>query len=150
LKLTPIVPTGLSQPVSLSLPVAIRRIVAALHPEKIILFGSYARGNPTPDSDVDLLVIMRATDSARDRSWAVSRLFLPRPFSVDILVRTPQEIQSAIEKDNFLSGKFWTKGQSSMNEANDPLAWIARARVFYPRFGVTVVLNQSHHSQLCE
>lgn len=34
------------------------RIVSGVHPEKIILFGSYAYGTPTKDSDVDLLVIM--------------------------------------------------------------------------------------------
>ena len=46
-------------PVSNTLPGAIQRIVSELKPEKIILFGSYAYGNPTPDSDVDLLVIMK-------------------------------------------------------------------------------------------
>jgi len=53
-----IAPTGFGVPVSQQLPEAVRRIVETLHPEKIILFGSYARGNPTSDSDVDLLVIM--------------------------------------------------------------------------------------------
>ncbi len=58
------IPTGLSVPVGEALPLAVERIVQELHPEKIILFGSYANGNPTPDSDVDLLVIME-TDQAR-------------------------------------------------------------------------------------
>ena len=36
----------------------VRRIVERFHPEKIILFGSYARGTAGPDSDVDLLVVL--------------------------------------------------------------------------------------------
>ena len=43
--------------------------------EKVILFGSYARGNPTPDSDVDLLVIWDTRRSRTQRSLAVSKLF---------------------------------------------------------------------------
>gem|GEM_PF-1168189 len=65
-------------PVGESLPVAIQRIVQALHPEKIILFGSFAYGHPSPDSDVDLLVIMDTDAPPHQRSWAVSRLLLPR------------------------------------------------------------------------
>ena len=42
----------------------VHRIVAVLHPEKIILFGSYAYGRPSDDSDVDLLVIRWGTHSA--------------------------------------------------------------------------------------
>ncbi|HLF73922.1 MAG TPA: nucleotidyltransferase domain-containing protein [Anaerolineales bacterium] len=36
----------------------VRQIVEKFHPQKIILFGSYARGNPRPESDVDLLVVL--------------------------------------------------------------------------------------------
>ncbi len=54
---TEVRPTGFP-PVAKTLPKAVKRIVAELKPEKIILFGSYAYGNPTPDSDVDLLVVM--------------------------------------------------------------------------------------------
>jgi uncharacterized protein len=100
-----IIPTGLTQPVDVSLPAAVKRIVTTLNPEKIILFGSFAHGNPTPDSDIDLLVIMHTSESSKERSWAVSQLLLPRPFPVDILVRTPEEIESALEnKDFFIQG----------------------------------------------
>ena len=60
-------------------------------PEKIILFGSYAYGKPTPDSDVDLLVIMPQRQVRRNMSvrmrWAV-----PRTFPLDLLVRSGQEL----------------------------------------------------------
>jgi predicted nucleotidyltransferase len=68
-------------------------IVDTFDPERIILFGSYAYGHPTPNSDVDLLVIMESEDRPLKRSAQISKLLQPRPFPMDILVRTPDEIQ---------------------------------------------------------
>jgi predicted nucleotidyltransferase len=93
------------------LPVAIQRIVTELDPEKIILFGSYAYGDPTPDSDVDLLIIMETDKSSKDRSWAVSRLLMPRQFPVDIIVKNPSEIKQAIKENDPFLNKVLTKGQ---------------------------------------
>ena len=81
----------------------VRRIVVALNPAQIVLFGSYAYGHPTPDSDVDLLVIMETDQKPAERQMAVSRLIRPRPFPVDILVRTPEEIKKALHlQDPFI------------------------------------------------
>jgi len=99
------------RPVSETLPEAVQRIAQALQPEKIILFGSYAYGTPTPDSDVDLFVVMETSASGAERSWAVSRLLIPRPFPVDILVRTPQEIEQALEKGDFFIKEIVTQGE---------------------------------------
>lgn len=85
--------------------------VDELHPEKIILFGSYANGAPTPDSDVDLLIIMETEAPSKERSWAVSRLLLPRPFPVDILVRTPREIATALERGDFFIREIISHGK---------------------------------------
>ncbi len=68
-------------------------IVEAFDPQQIILFGSYAYGNPTSDSDIDLLVIMDSAERPAKRAARISRLLHPRPFPMDILVRTPEEIQ---------------------------------------------------------
>ncbi len=106
-----IVPTGCERPVSETLPQAVRRIVCALRPHKIILFGSYAYGAPTPDSDVDLLVVMDTAASARERHLPVCRLLRPRPFPVDILVRTPQEIEQALDKGDFFIEEIVTQGK---------------------------------------
>jgi predicted nucleotidyltransferase len=95
-----VIPTGRSIPVSQALTEAVRKIVAALNPEKIILFGSFAIGNPTPDSDVDLLIIMDTALEPRERSWQVSRLLIPRQFPVDILVKTPEEVDQEIRSNN--------------------------------------------------
>ena len=106
-----IVPTGCEQPVSETLPQAVRRIARRLRPEKIILFGSYAYGKPTADSDVDLLVVMKTRMQRKDRSWAVPRLLIPRPFPVDIIVKTPGEIGRALAKGDFFIEEITTQGK---------------------------------------
>lgn len=93
-----IVTIGRKTPVNRALTLAVDKIVATIHPQKIILFGSFAYGSPTPDSDVDLLIIWDTPLPLTERSWQVSRLMLPRPFPVDILVKTPQEIAEALKK----------------------------------------------------
>ncbi len=99
-------------PVAETLPDAIGRIVSELKPEKIILFGSYAYGKPSPDSDVDLLVIMKTKAKEIDRFVAVSNLLYPRQFPVDILVRTPQEIEAETrKKGNFFMREILKKGK---------------------------------------
>lgn len=99
-------------PVVETLPGAIARIVSELKPEKIILFGSYAYGNPTPDSDVDLLVIMKTKAKEIDRYVAVSNLLYPRQFPVDILVKTHREIEAAArKKGNFFMREILAKGK---------------------------------------
>jgi len=109
--ITRIKPTGFP-PVSKTLPKAIRRIASELKPEKIILFGSYAYGSPTPDSDVDLLVIMKTRAKQIDRYLAVSNLLYPREFPVDIIVKTPREIQAELKKKgNFFLREVLAKGK---------------------------------------
>ena len=99
-------------PVAQTLPKAVERIVSELKPEKIILFGSYAYGNPTPDSDVDLLVIMKTQAKDIDRYVAVSNLLYPRQFPVDILVKTPREIEAEAKKrGNFFLREILKKGK---------------------------------------
>ena len=105
------VPVGLKVSVGKSLRPAIQKIVAELNPEKIVLFGSYAYGIPNPDSDVDLLVVMKTRASLKDRSWAVSRLLMPRPFPVDILVKTPKEIEKALGAGDFFLKEILMRGK---------------------------------------
>ncbi len=105
------VPAGLKVSVGKSLRPAIQKIVAELKPEKVILFGSYAYGTPNPHSDVDLLVIMKTKASLKERSWAVSRLLLPRPFPVDILVKTPKEVASGLKAGDFFLKEILMRGK---------------------------------------
>ncbi|NOH01216.1 MAG: nucleotidyltransferase domain-containing protein [Chloroflexi bacterium] len=99
-------------PVAKTLPPAIQRLVSELDPEKIILFGSYAYGNPTPDSDVDLLIVMKTRANAIDRYVAVSNILYPREFPVDIIVKTPKEIRDEEKgRGNFFLREILTKGK---------------------------------------
>lgn len=70
-------------------------IAKAFNPHKIILFGSYARGgDATAESDVDLLVIMDSDDSPPRRSVGMYRLLNGYMTPVEIMVRTPAEVES--------------------------------------------------------
>ena len=93
------------------LPRAVERIVHALHPEKIILFGSFAYGKPTYDSDVDLLVIWDTDQSRNERHWAVAQHLIPRVFALDLLVRTPDEIKTSLAKGDFFVEEIVTQGK---------------------------------------
>jgi len=88
----------------------IRRMAQALKPEKIILFGSYASGEPTPDSDIDLLVVMETSAPPAERYLTVSRLLRPRPFPVDIIVKTPEEIHQALSQGDFFIRELFDEG----------------------------------------
>ena len=105
------IPVGLHRSVGKSLKPAIQKIVDELKPEKIILFGSYAYGKPTPHSDVDLLVVLKTSAPLKERSWKVSRLLLPRPFPVDLLVKTPKEIEKALKSGDFFLREILTRGK---------------------------------------
>ncbi len=91
----------------MSLQATIDRIVATIRdgyaPEKIIVFGSHARGTARPDSDLDLLVIKQSKQPEPERIREVSRLLRPRPMPLDILVKTPAEIQERLAiNDSFI------------------------------------------------
>src|SRR5438045_2460866 len=60
-----------------------RRIAEHFHPERIMLFGSHARGTPTPDADVDLLVIMPRAGKSPHQQAAAIYFKCRSPFPVD-------------------------------------------------------------------
>ncbi len=66
----------------------VRRIVEAVHPERIILFGSAARGNMGPNSDLDVLVVMPDGTPRRKTAQRIYRALLGLGFATDILVAT--------------------------------------------------------------
>ena len=94
---TEVAPVGFP-PVAETLREAAERIVRTLHPYKVVLFGSYAGGRPTLDSDVDLLIVMDTEASPVERYLQVSALLHPRPFPVDIIVKTPAEVEAALKQ----------------------------------------------------
>ena len=87
------------------------KVVQAFRPKKIILFGSYAYGSPTPDSDLDLLIVMETRDRQAERIRKVSDLFDPRPLPMDFTVLTPGEMRHRLRGfDPFLE-EILEKGQ---------------------------------------
>lgn len=68
----------------------VKRIVKKFDPEKIILFGSQARGGAGPDSDIDLLVVMAVEDSVDEKGLAISLALPDLPIPVDVIVTTPE------------------------------------------------------------
>ncbi len=69
------------------------RIVSGVHPEMIILFGSYAYGTPTKDSDLDLLVILQTEEPMHKRVTKIRKLLRDISIPKDIIVYTPQEVK---------------------------------------------------------
>lgn len=75
----------------------INNIISSLktaNPQKIVLFGSYAYGKPTQNSDIDLLVVAKTDKSFHERIQQL-RPLLPKDRSIDLIVLTPQEYQNA-------------------------------------------------------
>jgi len=70
-----------------------QRIVVGLDPEMIVLFGSHARGDARPDSDVDLLVVMSFTGSARAAASRVYATLHERTLPVDVVIVTPEQVR---------------------------------------------------------
>ncbi|NVM56581.1 MAG: nucleotidyltransferase domain-containing protein [Desulfobacterales bacterium] len=70
------------------------KLVTGYAPEKVILFGSHAFGNPRPDSDIDLLIIKDTSERFIDRWVTVQRILSDRTrrIGLETIVLTPQEI----------------------------------------------------------
>jgi len=86
-----------------------RQIVQQFHPQKVILFGSYAYGQPTEDSDVDLLVVMDTDESPLYVAAKIAAA-IEHPFPLDIVVRTPVEFASAVHRKGVFATEVATKG----------------------------------------
>lgn len=93
------------------------RIVKEFQPERIILFGSYAHGHPTPDSDVDLLVILPFEVRNLRKSLEILNRVAPE-FSVDLLARRPDD-----------TARRYAEGDPLIREALD------HGKVLYERHG---------------
>lgn len=88
-----------------------QRIANQFYPEKIILFGSYAYGKPKPESDVDLLVVMDTALREKQQRLAISRALSPRPFPLDVVVRTPRQMQDRIAMGDTFLTEIVTRGK---------------------------------------
>ncbi|RPJ28437.1 MAG: nucleotidyltransferase domain-containing protein [Chloroflexi bacterium] len=87
-----------------------RQVAKQFNPQKIILFGSYAYGKPTEDSDVDMLVIMPFKGKGAHKATEILLATDPR-FPIDLLVRTPEQIRTRIKLGDFFIREITQKGK---------------------------------------
>ena len=80
----------------------VRRIVATFQPRRIVMFGSRARGDTRPDSDLDLMVEMETQDPPAQRVRGIDALFGLRRWAMDLVVYTPAELESQRQYRNSL------------------------------------------------
>jgi uncharacterized protein len=85
-------------------------IVREFQPEKIILFGSHAYGQPTEDSDVDLMVVMPFRGSALDQAFRIRDRLAHPGFPMDLLVRSPREIGKRQAMGDFFIREIMDRG----------------------------------------
>ncbi len=86
-----------------------RDVAEQFHPDKIILFGSYAYGTPHEDSDVDILVIMPTWNQIA-QAVRIDCAFDP-PFPLDLIVRTPREMKWRLEEGDLFHTEIVSKGK---------------------------------------
>lgn len=89
-----------------------KRIVNAVHPERILLFGSHVWGQPTEDSDIDLLIVVRHSDQPTyRRAREVYRSLRGLPWPVEVIVRTGDEVAQAARVVTSLERRIVAEGQ---------------------------------------
>ena len=86
------------------------RVVQVYRPLKIVLFGSYAQGAVTEDSDVDILVILPFEGKNAQKSAEILTRVDPR-FPIDLLVRTPEQVRDRLEKGDFFMKEILETGK---------------------------------------
>jgi predicted nucleotidyltransferase len=86
-----------------------REVVKGFHPQKIILFGSHAYGEPHADSDVDILVVMPARNEI-DQAIRIDRSIDPL-FPLDLIVCSPKNLFWRLKEGDSFLGEIMTKGK---------------------------------------
>ncbi len=86
------------------------RIAVEFCPQRIILFGSYAYGNPGADSDLDILVVLKDGDSGPKKAIEILRRINPR-IPVDLVVRTAEEVRWRLRANDFFLSEILKHGR---------------------------------------
>lgn len=105
--------TGFTQRASLqSLEEAVKRIAESLRPDKIYLFGSHAWGVATPDSDIDLFVVVKSsTEPPHRRSREAYRALRGIRMPIEVIVRTAAEVEHSCTVASSLAYKVLQQGK---------------------------------------
>lgn len=117
-----------------------RRIAQEFRPERIILFGSYAYGKPTEDSDVDLLVVMPVRNEAVLKKAVEIYTAIDRakaaPFSFDLLVRTPSQIHRRVALHDFFVREITERGKVLYETGNSRMGRKGGRRLHHGRAAI--------------
>ena len=93
----------------------VRRIAERFHPQRVILFGSYAYGHPSPDSDVDLLVVMPHEGHPAVMASEI-RKNVRSGFPLDLVVQSPEEIRRRVRIGDGFIQEILERGQPLYEE----------------------------------
>ena len=89
-----------------------RKIVEEYKPEKIILFGSYAWGKPTEDSDFDLFIVKNSREKKIDRERELRTMLFGNNFpAMDLLIYTPKEVEKRLSIEDFFVKQILSEGE---------------------------------------
>jgi predicted nucleotidyltransferase len=99
----------------------LERILQQVRPDQIILFGSYAYGEPTSDSDVDLLIVKPIEESPAADATQIRRIVRPLRHSgtnlpLDIMVRDPADFQRRIQNGSSLHCEIAQRGLALLRD----------------------------------
>lgn len=92
-------------------------IVRMFHPAYIILFGSYAYGQPDQDSDVDLLVVLPFKGKPTRKALEILKGVNPQ-IPVDLLVRTPEHVRERVTNNDWFMREILEKGRKIYESDN--------------------------------
>src|SRR5882724_2776820 len=95
------------------------KIVFNFHPERVILFGSYAYGKPTEDSDVDILVVMALNGKKPVRQEAEITLAVHGGFPMDLIVQSPERLKQRLEMKDLFLREITEKGKVLYDSAHE-------------------------------
>jgi uncharacterized protein len=88
----------------------VQQVAERYQPEKVILFGSYAYGSPTPESDVDLLVIMRTPLKQIEQAVQICQT-IEYHFGLDLIVHTPEMLERRLKLGDPFLAEIVSKGK---------------------------------------
>lgn len=86
------------------------RIASRFHPERIILFGSWAWGKPNEDSDVDFFIV-KDVDDTRELAREIDSYVFPRPFPMDIVVCKPTQFEERKKTGDYFINEIIKRGE---------------------------------------
>jgi len=104
----------------------VETIARQFQPRRIVLFGSRARDQARPDSDIDLFVEMETTLSPPERAIAINAAFGLRPWSMDVVVYTPGEVERLRTMNGTLLSIIEREGQLLYESPTQQLRELAR------------------------